>query len=286
MRPAPAPPARRARAASPARAPQVAQVASASHAFMLRVPPPPLLLFSLPHTLLYSLTGPPPYVPPRAPGALRARARRRRARPRAGVGVHDAPGRRRGEPPPPPCSYKVDTSRPSLRTNWTRLVQHDLLSRLPGAEPPVDGTAPPPSPTPPFPSRPVPSPLGPLFQARLGTPDVSRGRMPAPARLRPADRGSAGGVGGCRRRWRVSAGAPPPPLPSRTKWTRLVHLSVLTGHVSSLSPRCTRAWWSTRRWDLPRRRPSAPPGAPCRPWGGGVARRCALSKCPLCAEPL
>jgi hypothetical protein len=29
---------------------------------------------------------------------------------------------------------------------------------------------------------------------------------------------------------------PPPPPPSRTKWTRLVHPSVLTGHVSSLSP--------------------------------------------------
>ena len=28
---------------------------------------------------------------------------------------------------------------------------------------------------------------------------------------------------------------PPPPLPpSRTKWTRLVHPSILTGHVSSL----------------------------------------------------
>ena len=25
-------------------------------------------------------------------------------------------------PPPPPLPYKVDTSRPSLRTNWTRLV--------------------------------------------------------------------------------------------------------------------------------------------------------------------
>jgi ATP-dependent RNA helicase DDX55/SPB4 len=29
----------------------------------------------------------------------------------------------------------------------------------------------------------------------------------------------------------------PPPLPSRTKWTRLVHPSVLIGHVSSLSAR-------------------------------------------------
>jgi len=35
-----------------------------------------------------------------------------------------------------------------------------------------------------------------------------------------------------------AAGDPPPP-PSRTKWTRLVHPSVLTGHVSSLSCRTT-----------------------------------------------
>jgi hypothetical protein len=30
--------------------------------------------------------------------------------------------------------------------------------------------------------------------------------------------------------------SPPPPFPSRTKWTRLVHTSVLIGHVSSLTP--------------------------------------------------
>ena len=36
------------------------------------------------------------------------------------------------------------------------------------------------------------------------------------------------------RRHRRLRGGPPPP-PSRTKWTRLVHPSVLTGHVSSLS---------------------------------------------------
>ena len=30
--------------------------------------------------------------------------------------------RRPCSPPPPPLPYKVDTSRPSLRTNWTRLV--------------------------------------------------------------------------------------------------------------------------------------------------------------------
>jgi hypothetical protein len=30
--------------------------------------------------------------------------------------------RRKAPPPPPPLPYKVDTSRPSLRTNWTRLV--------------------------------------------------------------------------------------------------------------------------------------------------------------------
>jgi len=37
------------------------------------------------------------------------------------------------------------------------------------------------------------------------------------------------------------ARAPPPLPPSRTKWTRLVHPSVLIGHVSSYSRRGTRA---------------------------------------------
>jgi hypothetical protein len=34
----------------------------------------------------------------------------------------------------------------------------------------------------------------------------------------------------------LASRAPPPPPPSRTKWTRLVHPSVLTGHVSPPSP--------------------------------------------------
>jgi hypothetical protein len=53
-----------------------------------------------------------------------------------------------------------------------------------------------------------------------------------------------------------------PRPPFRTKWTRLVHLSVLTGHVSSLSPRCTacttRATRGATRW-----RPSTLPPWPC-----------------------
>ena len=69
-----------------------------------------------------------------------------------------------------------------------------------------------------------------------------------------------------------------PPPPSRTKWTRLVHLSVLTGHVSSLFPRCT-----TPPLPSPPRRPSASPrrtSASCR---------CRLSpfpaRLPSCAPP-
>ena len=54
------------------------------------------------------------------PAARPARARARRAALPA-CGRRDA-RRRRGEPPPPSLPYKVDTSRPSLRTNWTRLV--------------------------------------------------------------------------------------------------------------------------------------------------------------------
>ena len=54
---------------------------------------------------------------------------------------------------------------------------------------------------------------------------------------------------------------PPPPPPSRTKWTRLVHPSVLTGHVSSapgagdVSP---RALW--RRLAAARARPQGQGG--------------------------
>jgi len=47
-------------------------------------------------------------------------------------------------PPPPPLPYKVDTSRPSLRTNWTR--QPGVLGR----DPP---TRAPPRPAPPRPRR-------------------------------------------------------------------------------------------------------------------------------------
>jgi hypothetical protein len=43
----------------------------------------------------------------------------------------------------------------------------------------------------------------------------------------------------------VPAHAPPPP-PSRTKWTRLVHPSVLTGHVSSLADGVPAHGWSAR----------------------------------------
>ena len=44
----------------------------------------------------------------------------------------------RGAPPPPPASlpYKVDTSRPSLRTNWTRLVPFPQVAGSRYAEPP------------------------------------------------------------------------------------------------------------------------------------------------------
>ena len=37
---------------------------------------------------------------------------------------------------------------------------------------------------------------------------------------------------------RLTRGNRPPPPLSRTKWTRLVHPSVLTGHVSSIPPLC------------------------------------------------
>jgi hypothetical protein len=68
---------------------------------------------------------------PRVSGAARP-ARRAHGRGRRGAFAHrrrlrgEGCGDRRGavpvRPPPPSLPYKVDTSRPSLRTNWTRLV--------------------------------------------------------------------------------------------------------------------------------------------------------------------
>jgi hypothetical protein len=58
--------------------------------------------------------------------------------------------------------------------------------------------------------------------------------------------------------------ASPPPPPSRTKWTRHVHPSVLTGHVSSLSPiaygkrPAPPAWGCAAHAPRPQRRPPAP----------------------------
>jgi len=101
-----------------------------------RLPPPPSLLLPLPVALPYPLTlllfvarpcTPCPAVLP--------------------LGVHGGPDRntsrhascgwRRGRaPPPPPSRRKVDTSRPSLRTNWTH---HGA-----GHTPSVEGVATPP----------------------------------------------------------------------------------------------------------------------------------------------
>jgi len=90
---------------------------------------------------------------------------------------------------------------------------------------------------------------------------------------------------------RARAAVPPP---SRTKWTRLVHPSVLTGHVSSLSHRrwLSLAWTSrsATRWQRsppPRRRPRATlrgrRGCGCtgrRSRGARTARWASGSSCP------
>jgi len=52
----------------------------------------------------------------------RGRARRRQATARRAPREQDV-GRGAERPPPPSLPYKVDTSRPSLRTNWTRLAE-------------------------------------------------------------------------------------------------------------------------------------------------------------------
>jgi hypothetical protein len=124
--------------------------------------------------------------------------------------------------------YKVDTSRPSLRTNWTRLI-------------PLTG------------APPCRTPATLRRRARR----VARARVPAARRLRrlcrrrrrrrrdarlnPLRSRVRGAVGrrGCARaaaaHSRVRAVERGPP-PLRTKWTRRVSHPVLIGHAASLTP--------------------------------------------------
>ena len=56
------------------------------------------------------------------------------------------------------------------------------------------------------------------------------------SRADSARSGSRGSAEEARAPWDYTAQDPPPPLPSRTNWTRLVPHPVLSGHVSSLAP--------------------------------------------------
>jgi len=166
---------------------------------------------------------------------------------------------------------RVDTSRPSLRTNWTRLVPflrragssvRCLAARRRTAARSLSCSAPRQAPSRQL-RRPrtlissnAPGPLArsrPFLSARGGG-----GGSPGSGGIRPAvpgmlhgdpralgaRRGAAGRGRGCRRGGgtphhhgsarRLGAGRPAPPPPSRTKWTRLVHPSVLIGHVPPL----------------------------------------------------
>jgi len=177
--------------------------------------------------------------------------------------------------PPPSLPYEVDTSRPSLRTNWTRLVMAGGRPRWRTAR--VQAASAGTRRAPPRRSRRAGATAA---SARAASAPRSRGRSTlarasarrarraarraarrraghargCPSRwtrgmARRRARGTSCGAGRarCRRRWtsgrsdcrRACGGAtPPPPLPpSRTKWTRLVHLSVLIGHVSSRQAR-------------------------------------------------
>ena len=57
----------------------------------------------------------------------RAAARRRAAPTAPLIQPSPPPPAPRAPHAPPPLPYKVDTSRPSLRTNWTRLVHPSVL---------------------------------------------------------------------------------------------------------------------------------------------------------------
>ena len=78
--------------------------------------------------------------------------------------------------------------------------------------------------------------------------------------------------------WPMSAARAPPPLPpSRTKWTRLVHPSVLIGHASSTCLSGSGSWpWRWRNGRPRRLRGARPRSARC------CARACARRWC----EPL
>ena len=89
-------------------------------------PPHPSLLLPLPMSLLYTLSvdnntvpsPPPPTLPYSCPYPCTVHSL-----PPSLAGARAAPRvRPRVRRPPPSLPYKVDTSRPSLRTNWTRLV--------------------------------------------------------------------------------------------------------------------------------------------------------------------
>ena len=128
-----------------------------------------------------------------------------------------------GQPPPPPSptfpptarptvcpllrgarpvAHKVDTSRPSLRINWTR------------RPPPLSH------------SLPLTLPLQPSGAGAGGGVRAALTHGAWRARRRAAGTGCASRPSWTKRR------SPPPPPPFRTDWTRLVPPPVLTGHVS------------------------------------------------------
>jgi hypothetical protein len=106
-----------------------------------------------------SAVPPRPRAPPRAPS-------RRAAAPRRAQPAH-------GRPPPPPLPYKVDTSRPFLRTNWTRLRARQSTPLCTWAT--AAST-----------SRPAPPAPAPRAPASAPT----RARLPPHPRLRPRPRRS------------------------------------------------------------------------------------------------
>ena len=123
------------------------------------------------------------------------------------------------EVPPPTHTlpYKVDTSRPSLRTNWTR-----LQGKLQAVERERDGARE---------AAAAAVERGDGVHGALGGREEMASQLReelAAARAESVRLAEAAEEG----RGRLQAAEVPPPPPSRTKWTRLVHLSVLTGHLS------------------------------------------------------
>ena len=229
----------------PRRAPRLPTVAP-TH--VPTVHSPPSLLLPLPMSLLYTPSVDNSYTPlvpaprrsrrprrapraaPAVPAVSRGAATALFRRPRGAAGERArVTGRLRAQVPLPDAAARLDILRTAVRG---MALAEDAGGALPALAARLDGY------TGAELRRLCTEAALAALRESIAAPEVSR-HVPCPARARVR-------VRAC---WRMPVRAcapppPPPPPPSRTNWTRLVPLPVLTGRVSSLLPygaRVTRA---------------------------------------------